>query len=641
MEREVYKKYWWAFAFLGFVSIFLISFLFSVDVVRLAPEGDEYIANHGGPYYGNVDWVVELDASGSSPLEDIVSFTWQYTEDGDIWVDITGCVEIADPICSFDTAGVSYDIQIKLTLKFIGGSEMYTYTILYDYCDVGLDESFTLPNNLDCTGKSFSLSGDSLVFDCGDYSVTGDVSVEGDSDEVSGCDVTGDVFVSGGSCLLEDSSFNSLTFEDADECVAEDVDVTGDVTLDGTLEDYSVDLISSSFLDAVVNFGFLNVKYYVDVSALDLEGNYLEGVSVEIEDQDGVLVVDAETDENGELLDSLVSYTLSKDEQVDYTYVITAVYGDESYSEEFSISEDTPIELTFEVDVECLSDTDCVSGSCSGGVCVECLEDDDCASGSCSGGVCVVEDECELDSDCVSGYCYSGECVECVNSSGCAAGYSCSNNACIYGCVSNEDCTSGYCVNEECVECLYGTDCSSGVCSDEFECVECELDGDCDSGVCVDNSCEDCRVGLDCGTGYDCTNGECVVSYSSCVSDDDCSSGESCVSGVCEETSEVSDVGVDFSFGIWFILIPLFIALIILAVLYFLNIRKRQVMGLEKEEEFETNVKPVTEFKEPSNPVLVDFVKRAREKGYDEKKIKSMLIDNGWGDEEVSRVLTK
>ena len=510
MKKEGFRKYKEIILFLVVVFIFLIGFFVSEKVVRRAPA--DLIAVPGGPYYGNSGWVVGLDGSGSTG--DIVSYTWQYF-DGITWIDIPGCFE---SICDFDTTGLDYtgSIQINLIVADSGGDTDKTSTSLYDYCDVGLDESLTLFNVLDCADKTFNLIGSGIILDCVMHSIIGDVSVEGDFVEVGGCNVDGDVFVSAEDCLLQASSFDgSLTFDDANGCVAQDIDVTGDLLLNGGLDDLSVELISSTIFGVIdVQYGLLNVKQYIDISVVDKdEGTPLKGVVVEVEDQDGV-VIDYETDEDGKISDSLINYIVDVDGVVDYSYILTAVYGDQEYSyndgESFDIIDDMVVEITDAFsELECLEDEGCDSGEiCEDYICMAgCRIDDDCDSGYvCESNECVEEivtgggDECEDDDDCGDlEICEDEECVEveCTDDSDCDDLEACLDNECEeVECVSDDDCSSDEeCASNECVlitECTDDSDCGDLEVCDYYECVvvECVSDSDCSlDEECVSNSC--------------------------------------------------------------------------------------------------------------------------------------------------------
>ncbi|QDG49339.1 hypothetical protein FIV42_00885 [Persicimonas caeni] len=201
-------------------------------------------------------------------------------------------------------------------------------------------------------------------------------------------------------------------------------------------------------------------------------------------------------------------------------------------------------------DSDCVSSTQCVSGTCQSATCDDGLQnqdetDVDCGGSNCSG--CTDGQACTVAGDCASNYCLNDVCatptcddtilnqdesdVDCggLTCGGCADGQVCSTAS---------DCTSNYCLNNVCATatCSDGvqnqdesdTDCG-GVCSNTCAIGDsCNADGDCAGGNCSGGTCAaSCSDGIQNGdeTGVDCGGSSCggCGAGSACTLDTDCS----------------------------------------------------------------------------------------------------------------------
>jgi hypothetical protein len=94
-------------------------------------------------------------------------------------------------------------------------------------------------------------------------------------------------------------------------------------------------------------------------------------------------------------------------------------------------------------------------GRCALPVGMPCMSGSDCVSGSCDGGVCLYSWSCAVDSDCtevcLDNICGASICVKGVCQAGCTNDYQCSAGACV----------DGGCLLPNEIGCLRGNDCSS------------------------------------------------------------------------------------------------------------------------------------------------------------------------------------
>ena len=149
------------------------------------------------------------------------------------------------------------------------------------------------------------------------------------------------------------------------------------------------------------------------------------------------------------------------------------------------------------------SDIDCggsVCNACALGL--KCTRNSDCISQSCSNGVCMSlevtcdngqKDPSETDVDC------GGLCAPCENG---------------LACLDNIDCTSGFCDNGTCgtVKCTSDADCPDGICDASGACSSCsdgvknggETDTDCGGQI-----CGACASGKVCQANIDCLSYHC------------------------------------------------------------------------------------------------------------------------------------
>lgn len=194
------------------------------------------------------------------------------------------------------------------------------------------------------------------------------------------------------------------------------------------------------------------------------------------------------------------------------------------------------------------TDRDC-GGSCPG--CMDgddCVEDTDCLSGACTGGVCGVptcddgsRNQSETDVDCGG-----MECAACSEGRMCQRNDDCESSVCRAGTCAEPTCedrrqngneTDVDCGGVTCPGCPAGDACTRGV--------------DCDSMVCVDGACAEpaCDDGFlngeetdrDCG-GFDCRG---CRDRQMCLVNSDCGS-EVCEAGACVGNGDFED---DFESG--------------------------------------------------------------------------------------------
>lgn len=145
-----------------------------------------------------------------------------------------------------------------------------------------------------------------------------------------------------------------------------------------------------------------------------------------------------------------------------------------------------------DLDGDCATDTDCLSGSCDAGTCIASTCEDakkngsetdiDCGGGECD--TCLDGETCELGDDCGSGVCDANVCLA----------------AACDDVVQNGDETD--------------LDCGGGTCDGCGSGLDCVLPDDCQSGVCTGDACASpsCGDGVQNGleTGVDCGGNNCA-----------------------------------------------------------------------------------------------------------------------------------